>query len=322
MVTTRAGPVVAEYVVNSTGQKSSMRILLIHNPKAGDCKHSKNQLIASLAAFGHQVVYRSTKKRGWKKAFDKSTDLVIAAGGDGTVHKVAWRLMESAVPMSILALGTANNLARSLGFTAPPDEIIAHLDRGTSTPFDVGMARGSCGKRFFLEAVGGGLLADYVRGAKLKEDKEASTKRRMLQQVSWLRKISAHYPARQWNISIDGEDISGRYVLWDAMNIRSAGPALKLAPRAATDDGQLDFVAVREHARELFTKYLDAWLDGKRSRFPLRVRKFRELQITRRGATMHFDGKTWPNKKHKPKNRSPIEITLRPAALTIWRPAL
>ena len=39
---------------------------------------------------------------------------------------------------------------------------------------------------------------------------------------------------------------------WGAMNIRSAGPGLHLAPKAKTDDGQLDFVAVREDEREVF----------------------------------------------------------------------
>src|SRR4051812_5331966 len=125
-----------------------MRILLIHNPKAGDREHSKKQLIASLAAFGHHIFYQSSKKRDWKKAFKKPADLVIAAGGDGTVRKIACCLMDSGVPLSILPLGTANNLARSLGFTAPSDEIIAHLGRGKSKPFDVGLARGSCGKRY------------------------------------------------------------------------------------------------------------------------------------------------------------------------------
>jgi hypothetical protein len=37
---------------------------------------------------------------------------------------------------------------------------------------------------------------------------------------------------------------------------------------------------------------------------------------------MHFDGKAWPNKEYKPKNHRAIEITVRPAALMIWRPAL
>src|ERR671936_662709 len=101
-----------------------MRILLIHNPKAGDCKHSKQQLITALTRCGHQTLYESTKKRGWKKAFKKPVDLVIAAGGDGTVRKIAWQVMGSGIPLAILPLGTANNLARSLGFSGSVEEIL------------------------------------------------------------------------------------------------------------------------------------------------------------------------------------------------------
>jgi len=296
-----------------------MRILLVHNPKAGNREHSKKHLIASLAAFGYQTSYQSTKKRDWKKVFDKSADLVIAAGGDGTVRKTASCLMDSGVPLAILPLGTANNLARSLGFTASVEEILAHLRRGKGQPFDIGTARGGCSKQYFFEAAGGGLFGDYLRGTKFKEDKDASKKQKMRQHISWLGKISAHYPARYWNISIDGEDFSDRYILWEAMNIRSAGPGLVLAPHATSDDGRLDFVGVREHERQAFMKYLEAKLAGKKSRFPLPVRKFCELRITRRGATMHFDGKAWPRKKRKPKT-DPIEITVRPAALMVWKP--
>ena len=294
-----------------------MRILFIYNPKAGEREHSKEQLITSLSAFGHETFYQSTRKPDWKKAFDRSADLVIAAGGDGTVRKVAWQLMDTGVPLAILPLGTANNLARSLGFTKPPDEIIAHLGDGKARPFDIGIAQGASGNKFFVEAGGGGLLADFLKDAEQRDEKDGSRKQRMRQHVSRLRKISAQYPARRWTIRIDGEDVSDRYLLWEAMNIRSAGPALNLAPRATSDDGMLDFVSVREDERDLFLEYLNARVAGDTPRFPLPARKFRDLRIIERAASMHFDSKVWPEKKDKPKRRGPIEITVRPAALMI-----
>jgi diacylglycerol kinase family enzyme len=56
--------------------------------------------------------------------------LVLAAGGDGTVGKVAHELIDSGIPLSVLPLGTANNLARTLGFIGSPREIIAGLEAG------------------------------------------------------------------------------------------------------------------------------------------------------------------------------------------------
>ena len=104
-----------------------MRITLIHNPKAGDAKHGKKQLMAALAKAGHHATYQSTKEPGLKKALKAPTDLVLAAGGDGTIAKVASRLVDTGIFLSVLPLGTANNLARALGFVASPEEIIARL---------------------------------------------------------------------------------------------------------------------------------------------------------------------------------------------------
>jgi diacylglycerol kinase (ATP) len=66
-----------------------MRITLMHNPKAGDAQHGKKQLMAALAKAGYHATYQSTKERGFKKALKNPADLVLAAGGDGTVAKIA-----------------------------------------------------------------------------------------------------------------------------------------------------------------------------------------------------------------------------------------
>jgi len=249
-------------------------------------------------------------------------DLIIAAGGDGTVHKTAWQIVDSGIPLGILPLGTANNLARSLGFTGSVDEILQLLHYGKRRPFDVGVARRSSRTEYFLEAAGGGLFADYFPAAKANKEEGASPEEELTAHLSLLRELALDYRARDWKMSIDGKDISHRYILWGAMNIWSAGPALHLAPRAKTDDGRLNFVAVREHERKVFIKHVDAHLAGRKERVPLTPRKFRELKITSAPSAMHLDGEAWPKKEYKSKNHSAIEITLRPAALMIWPPVL
>ena len=296
-----------------------MRALLIHNPKAGDRKHGKKQLMWSLKKNGLQAFYQSIKERDWEKAFEKPVDLVIAAGGDGTVHKTAWQLMGSGIPLAILPLGTANNLARSLGFTDSVDEILQSLHCGKGQPFDVGVARRSSRSEYFLEAAGGGLFADYFPAAVANEQKGASPEEELTAHLSLLRELSLDYPARKWRISIDGENTSGRYILWGVMNIRSAGPALHLAPKAKTDDGGLDFVAVREDERELFIKHVDAHLAGRKARVPLTSRKFRELVITSPPGALHLDGEQWPNNyTNSKRHRIAVKITVKPGALLIW----
>ena len=297
-----------------------MRITLIHNPKAGDANHGRKQLMAALAKAGHHAIYHSTKKRGFKKALKQPTDLVLTACGDGTTAKLAHALVDS---------GTANNLARALGFVASPEEIIARLEGGKKRAFDVGLAYGPWGERYFFEAAGGGLLADYVRVAKKDRKKhpkinKLSKEQEMARHSALLRRMLHDYPARQWKIEIDGKDISGRYILWEAMNIRSVGPAFYLAPRAATQDGRFDFACARPADCALLAKHFDARVAGKKSKSPLPARKFRELRVVWKESTestLHLDDKLWPDEKQSQKSYSEIKITVKPSVLIILQPA-
>jgi diacylglycerol kinase (ATP) len=300
-----------------------MRITLIHNPKAGRRTHRQKELMAALADAGHQAIYQSTKKDDYKKALRNSADLVIAAGGDGTVNKVACELIDTGVPLSVLPLGTANNLARSLGFIASAEQIIAGLEGGKKRSFDIGLARGPWGKRYFFESVGGGLLADYLSNAgKFKEAKNLSEEQEMAQHVLLLRRLLHAYRAQKWEIELDGKDMSDRYILWESMNIRSVGPALNLASHAATKDGRLDFVCAREEDRSRSVDYLDSRLNGREIKFPLPFRRFRKLKVTYEKSAFHFDSKRWPRKNQKVESPTVIEITVKPSALVILQPRL
>jgi len=217
-----------------------------------------------------------------------------------------------------LPLGTANNLARSLGFGGSVDEILESVHCGKSQPFDVGVARNELQIDCFLEAAGGALFADYFPAAEANEQKGASPEEELKGHLSLLRELAFDYPARQWKISMDGKDISGRYILWGAMNIRSAGPVLHLAPTAKTDDGRLDFVSVRENERKVFIKHVEAHLAGKKERVPITPRKFRELKITSPPGAMHLDGEPWP-RKNNGRTHGKIEIMMKRAALLVWQ---
>jgi diacylglycerol kinase (ATP) len=300
-----------------------MRITLMHNPKAGGGKHDKKELMSALSQAGHEVVYQSTKKEKYEKVLDKATDLVLIAGGDGTVTKVARRLIDTGIAISILPLGTANNIARSLGFGGTVDEIISGLTKGTNRAFDVAVVRGPWGKRYVLEGVGAGLLADYVRAADKKKTKgrKGSKEQELARHISELRRMLGDYSARHWNIEIDGKDVSGTYILWEAMNIRSVGPALYLAPWAETKDGEFDFVAVREDDRDLLLGHFDARLAGKKNAYPLPMRTFRELEIVVEKSRVHLDDKIWPKKKAKPDKRFGLRLTVKAGALLIRQPA-
>jgi len=300
-----------------------MRILLVHNPRAGSGKHQGEDLIKALKRAGHKAIYQSSKRKGITKALKKKINLVLVAGGDGTVSEIACRLvsMKSKVPLSVLPLGTANNFARSLGFCLSHDELIERLRAGERESFDVGLARGPWGERYFFEGAGAGLFADYLQAPKdnAKREKTRSKAEEMRHHIRELHRRLQNYRAREWEMALDGEDVSGSYLLWHAMNLRSVGPVLTLAPDAKTDDGAFDFVGAREEDRKVLLDYFEARAAGKKRKLPLSMRRFRRMRLCWNQSPLHFDDEAWSVKKEKRPRSRDIEIVVKGSALRIWR---
>jgi diacylglycerol kinase family enzyme len=119
---------------------------------------------------GMMVAYHSTKDPAYKGALRHRWDLVIIAGGDGTIAKVARRLRFRRTPIIILPVGTANNIARSLGLLTV--EPVAHYLTGSLRELNVGRARDPWGTLAFVESVG---VGDNCRGDFPKWPKTAKT---------------------------------------------------------------------------------------------------------------------------------------------------
>src|SRR2546430_7106062 len=296
-----------------------MRILLVHNPKAGSEEHEGEDFIKALKKTGHKAIYQSSKQKGIERALKEKFDLILVAGGDGTVTKVACRLvaMKSEIPLAVLPVGTANNFARSLGFCLSTKELIEQLNDGKCDTFDVGLARGPWGERYFFEGAGAGLFADYLRAPRRDEPK--SKTEAMRHHVRELRRRLQTDPARQWEIEVDGSTLSGRYLLWHAMNIRSVGPVLTLAADAKTNDGTFDFVGAREEDRALLLDYFGARVAGKRRKFPLRAKRFTKMRLHWKDWPLHFDDALWPAEDGKAPGQCEIEVRVKNAALRVWR---
>ena len=100
-----------------------MRATLFHNPTAGGGKFTKKELMTALRLGGLEPRYVSTKSKRFKKELAEAEDLVVVAGGDGTVAKVIAQMPDRGVPVAILPLGSANNIARSFGVAGAPYEL-------------------------------------------------------------------------------------------------------------------------------------------------------------------------------------------------------
>src|SRR5256885_5736787 len=138
-----------------------MRVPLIRNPGAGNEGHPGAEDLKRLVrASGHEVSYVSSEQAGWEAALDRPADLIAIAGGDGTVGGVAKRVAGRGVPLTALPMGTANNIARTLGLAdVPIERLIAGWKQGRRVRLDLGAANGPWGARAFVEGAGVGLFA-------------------------------------------------------------------------------------------------------------------------------------------------------------------
>lgn len=291
-----------------------MKVTLMHNPKAGNGHpHNAGDLVRAFREAGHEVSYQSTKEKGAKWALLEPADLVVAAGGDGTVRKTALAAIGRGVPMAILPLGTANNIARTFGLSGSLQDLVKGLAMGRRKRLDVGLATGPWGKTPFIESAGAGLLARVI--SHLSADKESSATSPVERSRRSFRQLLESYRVQDWKATLDGRDISGRYLLAEAMITRSAGPNLYLAPAGRPGDGLIDFVFLEEQKRQAFATHWDAHDGAHPDHPPVRVEPGKHLTISwTNPEPVHVDDHTWPGEKAQKKvgsgHRPRAEVTL------------
>src|SRR6201988_5503372 len=244
------------------GRKTHIKITLIHNPSAGDdSQPSGDRIVEMIQSAGHKVKYQSSKEKHWKKALKRRCDIIAVAGGDGTVGKVARRLVGSPTPIAILPVGTANNIGHALGLTGRALEpLILEWESARRINFDIGVAEGPWGSNYFVEGVGVGLFAATMLSIRERKDPILATDvsredeiTRVLQILK--EQVEKHRPEKI-KVRLDDEDLSDDYVLIQALNIRYAGPNLDLAPGADTNDGLLYAVLLTRGEEDKVTRYL------------------------------------------------------------------
>ena len=283
-----------------------MRVTLIHNPGAGG-QSDREALLKLLRRAGHKPRYQSVKEKGWDRVLDKRAGVVVVAGGDGTVAGVTRRMVGRDVPVAVLPSGTANNIARSLGLLKTPFEELVEGWRGARrVRLDVGIASGPWGQRYFVEGLGAGLFAELlVRSEEKKAQREKEKKSTRPAKVvdNALRRLKeAAEDSEPVEIAarLDDADISGRYLLFEAVNLPYIGPNLYIAPDTKAGDGQLEVVLVPESQRGKLVRYLEHWHENRERLSLLPSRRGKHLQIEWTGYALHIDDKLRPRKKAEP----------------------
>lgn len=301
-------------------QANVVRVTLLHNPGAGDDGRPDGPRLESLLrAAGHSVRYQSCAEDTWQAVLDEATDIVAVAGGDGTVGRVAKKLIGRDIPVAPLPMGTANNIAMTLGLIdVTLEEIIAAWRAPRQVTFDVGVAKGPWGSRYFVEGAGIGAFASTIpaaeRSKRLASLTSAAAKLAYARQMLHDR-LESCAPHRL-ELRLNGDPWPGDYVLFEAMNMEFVGPNLYLAPETDPADGCLDVVLVTVAERDTLRESMASWQEGELDYPTLTRRAASTIEVEWDGFVLHFDDEVWPA-EHDDKERAhfDIELTVEPAAL-------
>ena len=272
-----------------------MRVTLIHNPDAGNAGAARgDDLAALIGKSGHRVIYQSSRSADWDKILQEPTDLVAVAGGDGIVGKVAKRMIGKSTPLAVLPIGTANNIANALGLARQPlNQLIAAWRIGRRMKFDVGAATGPWGSTHFIEGLGLGLFAETMSRLDARKNIDIAhhglTDKKITSVLEIMKVRLEGCQATRLKLELDDQDLSGNYLLLEAMNIRYIGPNLCLAAAADPTDGLFDVVLIADEHRDQLKNYLAERLEGNSECAVLPVRQCRHVHIECQALPIHID---------------------------------
>ncbi|GAB3622714.1 diacylglycerol kinase family protein [Mariniluteicoccus endophyticus] len=212
------------------------------------------------------VVAQAEKEHGWepslwletseedpgagmaREAVERGADVVVAAGGDGTVRAVAEGLRDSGVRLALLPAGTGNLLARNLHLTLDDMEhSVETIFSGTDRPVDLGLATlvrpgGRQEQHAFLVMAGLGLDAQMIANS----DEELKDR---IGALAYVKSIATSLKeAHRMRLRYRLDDDPPRRARVHTIMIGNCGSLqgnILLLPDAAVDDGFLDVVALK-----------------------------------------------------------------------------
>ncbi|GAF65516.1 diacylglycerol kinase [Alkalihalobacillus trypoxylicola] len=220
---------------------------LIYNPTSGREQIRKNlaYVLERLETAGYETSAHATTgegcaKRAAEKAANNGYDLVIAAGGDGTIFEVINGLadLENRPMIGLIPAGTTNDFARALGIPKDIEKACDVLCGDHVEPIDIGKVN----NKYFINIAAAGTLTEltYEVPSKLKT---------MIGQLAYYIKGFEKLPQiKPTSVSIeyDGKLFEGDIMMFLVSNSNSVGGFEKLAPHASLQDGLFDLLIVQK----------------------------------------------------------------------------
>lgn len=223
------------------------RARLIYNPSSGreEMKKKLSEVLQRLEQGGIETSTHATTGEGdatiaAAHAVERGFDIVIAAGGDGTLYEVINGLAEKShrPHLGILPLGTTNDFARALNIPKNYEDACDIIVRQYATPIDVGKIN----HRYFINIAGGGSLTEltYEVPSKLKT---------LLGQMAYYMKGIEKLPRLrpiELSVRTDQIELTEQVMLFLVSNSNSVAGFENLAPDASMSDGLLEVFILRK----------------------------------------------------------------------------
>ncbi|GAB4111322.1 MAG: diacylglycerol kinase family lipid kinase [Roseiflexaceae bacterium] len=221
------------------------RAVVVFNPAAGQAESMAQELVACrdiLRTGGWSIELTPTVAAGdgtriARDAADLGYEVVIAAGGDGTINEVINGLAGTSTALGAIPIGTMNVWIRELGLPLQPRAAAEALLKSRIHPIDLGRA----GDRYFLLMAGIGFDAAVVNEVRSDE------KRRLGAFAYAFRALGLAFRFRGARVRmlLDGKVLRRRSLLIVLGNSQLYAGIMKLTVNAVIDDGLLDLCLIR-----------------------------------------------------------------------------
>jgi diacylglycerol kinase (ATP) len=227
------------------------------------------------------------------QAAEEGYSLVVAVGGDGTAHEVFNGLMrlpaESRPRLGVVPMGTGNDFAYALGMDHRPAFALRQVLTGQPKRLDLGVLEDSRGR---LEYFGNTLGMGFDATVTIRSRNFSYLKGFPLYLAAVLQTIALNHDAAHMQVSGDLESWEDDLMLLVLCNGGREGGGFAVYPGAQTDDGVLNYTAIRRVSRPMMLRLLPEVMSGTHGKFPqVRMGMFHRMHIQAdRPLVIHSDG--------------------------------
>lgn len=302
-------------------QKSKTKIKFIYNPKAGKKRNffsSKNKISIekvknlfkkydlSIDTFPTRKPFHATELA--RNAKKEGYEMVVVAGGDGTINEAANGLVTSSIPLGIVPLGTFMNIAKMLSIPTDIEKAVELIKIKRIRKIDMGVVSKMNGDiledpYYFIETSGIGIDAPIQKeGKKLEKGNLFSLFKSILHIV--------YFRPSKIKIMADKKEYSFESNLVQVANGPYTGAGLKMAPDAKLNDQFLTVVIYQAEKIKLITYMLNLLLRKKTDRRKIKTIKAKKVVVTTKSPlSVHADACMF--------GKTPVSFYIKPACLNV-----